>query len=149
ALILSGGTLYGTASQGGSLGLGAVFALNTDGTGLTSFNNLIAAIPNSSLVLSGYSLYGTAFSGGDNGKGSVFSVSFLPKLTLSRSDDSVVLMWPTNVAGFSYAGFTLETTTNLISPVWTTNLPAPVLVNGQNTVTNPINGTQQFFRLSQ
>ena len=36
-------------------------------------------------------------------------------------------------------------TTNL----WTTNLPAPVLGNGQNTVTNPITGTQQFFRLSR
>jgi hypothetical protein len=24
-----------------------------------------------------------------------------------------------------------------------------VVVNGQNTVTNPISGTQQFFRLSQ
>jgi hypothetical protein len=35
------------------------------------------------------------------------------------------------------------------APVWTTNSPAPVVVNGQNTVTNPISGAQQFFRLSQ
>ena len=34
-------------------------------------------------------------------------------------------------------------------PVWTTNSPIPVVVNGLNTVTNPISGTQQFFRLSQ
>jgi hypothetical protein len=33
--------------------------------------------------------------------------------------------------------------------VWTTNSPAPVVANGQNTVTNPISGTQQFFRLTQ
>src|SRR5206468_680486 len=32
-LILSGNTLYGTARFGGSSGYGAVFALNTDGTG--------------------------------------------------------------------------------------------------------------------
>jgi hypothetical protein len=43
----------------------------------------------------------------------------------------------------------LQSTTNVFSPVWTTNLPAPVTVNGLNTVTNPISGTQQFFRLSQ
>ena len=27
---------------------------------------------------------------------------------------------------------------------WSTNLPSPVVVNGQNVVTNPIAGTQQF-----
>lgn len=41
-------------------------------------------------------------------------------------------------------------TTNLAPlVVWATNLPAPVVVNGQNTVTNPISGTRPFFRLSQ
>jgi hypothetical protein len=55
------------------------------------------------------------------------------------------LTWPTNAAGF-----TLQFTTNLgSSAVWTTNSPAPVVVNGQNTVTNPISGAQQFYRLSQ
>jgi len=44
-------------------------------------------------------------------------------------------------------GLTLQSTTNLISPaVWTTVSPAPVVVNGQNTVTNPISGTQKFFK---
>jgi hypothetical protein len=43
-----------------------------------------------------------------------------------------------------------QSTTNLGSPaVWTTNSLVPVVVNGQNTVTNPISGTQQFFRLIQ
>jgi len=46
-------------------------------------------------------------------------------------------------------GLTLQSATNLGSAVWTTNSPAPLVVNGQNTVTNPISGTQQFFRLSQ
>jgi uncharacterized repeat protein (TIGR03803 family) len=35
SLILSGNTLYGTTSRGGSSGRGTVFAVNTDGTGLT------------------------------------------------------------------------------------------------------------------
>src|SRR5437867_2040310 len=34
-LILSGSTLYGTASQGGTSGIGTVFAGNTNGTGFT------------------------------------------------------------------------------------------------------------------
>ena len=47
-------------------------------------------------------------------------------------------------------GFTLQSTMNLgPSAFWTTNTSAPVIVNDQNVVTNPISGAQQFFRLSQ
>jgi beta-glucanase (GH16 family) len=68
-----------------------------------------------------------------------------PQLTIIPSGANVVLMWPTNATGF-----TLESTANLgSSAAWSTNSAAPVVVNGQNTVTNPISGTQQFFRLSQ
>jgi hypothetical protein len=76
----------------------------------------------------------------------VFGVSASPvHLTMIPCGANVILTWPTN-----YAGFTLQSTTNLgSSVVWTTNSPAPVVVNGQNTVTNPISGTQQFYRLSQ
>src|SRR6266481_4842614 len=74
-----------------------------------------------------------------------------PQLTISLSGvppSGIVLTWPTNVAGNDYTGYTLQSTTNLVSPVvWSTNSPAPVVIAGQNTVTNPINGPQQFFRL--
>jgi hypothetical protein len=60
------------------------------------------------------------------------------------------LRWPTNNAGYDYTGFTLQSTTNLGSPaVWSTNSPAPVVIGGQNTVTNPITGAQKFYRLVQ
>ena len=62
----------------------------------------------------------------------------------SGSEKNLVFTWPTNATGFN-----LQSTTNLASPVWTTNPVAPVVINGQFTVTNPISGTQQFFRLSQ
>jgi hypothetical protein len=66
-------------------------------------------------------------------------------VTITPSGANVILTWPTN-----FTGFTLQSATNLASPAaWTTNSPTPVVVNGQNTVTNPISGTQQFFRLSQ
>jgi hypothetical protein len=67
-----------------------------------------------------------------------------PQLTIIPSGANVILTWPANAAGF-----TLQSTTNLVSPaVWITNSPAPVVVNGQNAVTNPISGTQKFYRLS-
>jgi len=58
--------------------------------------------------------------------------------------NSIVLTWPATVCGL-----TLQSTTNLVAPVaWTNVSLAPVVVNGQNTVTNTISGAQQFFRLA-
>jgi len=68
-----------------------------------------------------------------------------PQLTILHFGANVVLKWPTNAAGF-----TLESTTNLVpAAVWITNSPAPVVVNGQNTVTNSITGSRKFYRLTQ
>ena len=101
------------------------------------------------MILLGNTLYGTADGGGISGYGTVFSLFFPPQLTIIQNRTNVIVTWPNNVAGFNYSGFTMQSTTNLVSPVvWTTNFPAPVVINGQNTVTNPISGTQQFFRLS-
>lgn len=78
-LILSGNTLYGTAYKGGSLGLGTVFALNTDGTGfrtLHDFDNTEGGVrPYAPLLLSGNTLYGTASDGGDWGCGTLFALN--------------------------------------------------------------------------
>ena len=151
-LILSGNTLYGTTADGGSAGNGTVFAINTNGTGFTVLHTFSGSSgggsPQAGLILSGNTLYGTSKHGGSYGGGTVFSLSFSPQLTIILSDINVILTWPTNYAGFDYTGFTLQSTTNLLLPVWTTNSPSPVVVNGQNTVTNP-SGTQQLYRLSQ
>jgi uncharacterized repeat protein (TIGR03803 family) len=153
-LLVSGNTLYGTATHGGTSGRGTVFALNTDGTDFTTLHSFavgVGAGPYAGLILSGSTLYGTTVNGGiAGGRGTVFSLSFRPQLTITPAGPNVVLSWPTNVAGFDYTGYTLKSTTNLASPVlWVTNLPAPVVVNGQVTVTNPIAGAQQFYRLIQ
>jgi uncharacterized repeat protein (TIGR03803 family) len=166
-LILSGNTLYGTANSGGPSGTGTVFAVNTNGTDYTTLHSFTESFgsggnpgfgtnsdgihPIGGLVLSGNILYGTAAGGGSSGNGTVFSLSFPPpQLTITASDTNAILKWPTDDAGFSYSGYTLQSTTNLVSAaVWTPVVPAPVVVNGQVTVTNPISGTQQFYRLSQ
>ena len=80
ALILSGNTLYGTASKGGSSGYGTVFGLNTNGTGFKTLyaftNGSDGAYPDAALILSGTTLYGTAYrGGGTNDDGTVFSLN--------------------------------------------------------------------------
>jgi uncharacterized repeat protein (TIGR03803 family) len=85
-LVLSGSTLYGTASGGGMNGAGVVFAIGIDGTGYTVLHHFAAvdpftttnsggAFPCSGLVLSNNVLYGTTLGGGAGGKGTVFAIS--------------------------------------------------------------------------
>ena len=161
-LILSSNILYGATWAGGSSNKGAVFAGNTDGTGFTNLYRFTATAgplatnsdgvaPYGGLVLSGNILYGAALRGGSSGNGTVFSLALpLPQLTIIRSGANVILTWPTNGAGFNYTGFILQSTTNLVSTaVWSAVFPVPVVVNGQNAVTNPIAGTRNFYRLSQ
>jgi len=119
------------------------FPSNTNSDGIQPYAGLIT---NSS----GNTLYGTASYGCSSGNGTVFSLSFRPQLTITPSGANVILSWPANVAGFDYTGYTLQATTNLFSPsAWVTNSPAPVVIAGQNTVTNPITGAQKFYRLVQ
>jgi hypothetical protein len=74
----------------------------------------------------------------------VLGVAVTPSGSGSLTPSSIVLAWPTN-----NPGITLQSTTSLAEPiVWTTVSNAPVVVNGQNTVTNIISGAQQFFRLA-
>jgi hypothetical protein len=70
--------------------------------------------------------------------------SFPPVLSLIPYGPNVILTWPTNAFGF-----TLQSSTNLSSPVWGTNSLGPVIIGGQNVIINPITGTQQFYRLVQ
>jgi uncharacterized repeat protein (TIGR03803 family) len=75
SLVLSGNTLYGTAFNGTSSGFGAVFAVNTDGSGFTNlhvFDGVNGAYPAGSLTLSGKTLYGSASGGFE---GTVFSIN--------------------------------------------------------------------------
>ena len=88
-MVLSGNTLFGTGSGGGANSSGAIFKINTDGSGyavLKSFSaaNFVSALgsytnsdgydPRGDLTLSGSTLYGTNDGGGTNGGGTVFSI---------------------------------------------------------------------------
>jgi uncharacterized repeat protein (TIGR03803 family) len=79
-LTLSGNTLFGTATGGGSFykNEGTLFRVNIDGTGFTNLLNFTGdngSHPMAGLILSGNTLYGTTEGGGDNDQGTVFSVN--------------------------------------------------------------------------
>jgi len=169
-LILSGNTLYGTAYNGGSSGNGAVFGVNTDGTGFTNLYSFTAlppyaggsappstnsdgANPYAGLILSGSTLYGTAYHGGASGYGTVFSLSLQgsvhqtvnpPQLTIVPSGGNIILTWPTNAAGFI-----LQAAGSLANPVWTP-LPVSMVINGKFQFSEPMqtNSAGRFYRLS-
>jgi hypothetical protein len=66
-------------------------------------------------------------------------------LNIQLVGTNVVLSWPTNGSGLN-----LASSLNIGSgAAWSTNLPAPVVINGQNVVTNPLANTRQFYRLQQ
>jgi uncharacterized repeat protein (TIGR03803 family) len=159
----SDGSFYGTTPGGGAYtnqygeGYGTVFKISTSGvpTSLYSFGSvqdtngfpLDGANPCAELVQGrDGNFYGTTSTGGAGRAGTVFRLTIVPppQLAIIPTKANIVLTWRTNATEY-----TLQLTTNLISPVWTTNSAVPVVVNGLNTVTNPISGRQQFFRLKQ
>ncbi|HTL56309.1 MAG TPA: choice-of-anchor tandem repeat GloVer-containing protein [Candidatus Limnocylindrales bacterium] len=158
ALILLGNTLYGVAAHGGGHGNGTVFAVRTDGSGFNTVHdftaiggifstNIDGANPTAGLLLSGNTLYGTACNGGKWGSGTLFSLAVQapPQLRITPIPGNVILTWPTNSSGF-----TLLSATNLASSAsWSAILPGPMVVNGQNSLTDSISGPQRFYRLSQ
>jgi uncharacterized repeat protein (TIGR03803 family) len=84
-LIVSRGTLFGTASGGGAGGAGIIFAVNTNGSAFSTIHNFTpldpatgtnidGAFPFAGLVLSNDKLYGTTIGGGANGTGVIFSI---------------------------------------------------------------------------
>ena len=79
SLTLSSNVLYGTTYSGSSSdNKGAVFKVNTDGTGYTVLKMFLGydgANPAASLTLSSNTLYGTTQSGGGYGYGTVFKVN--------------------------------------------------------------------------
>jgi hypothetical protein len=64
-----------------------------------------------------------------------------PQLTIIPYAANIILTWPTNAAGFA-----LQSTTNLVSPVvWSTVSPGPIVIGGQNLVINSSSGTHRNF----
>jgi alpha-tubulin suppressor-like RCC1 family protein len=69
-------------------------------------------------------------------------VSPPPQISIASYGANVILAWTANSAGFI-----LQSTPDLASPVWTTVSPGPVLVGDQFVAFAPGSGTQKFYRL--
>ena len=143
-LLLSGGTLYGTAFWGGSSGAGSIFKLDTAGNNFTVLKNFTGgsdgANPNTTLVLSGGTLYGTTESGGLSGQGTVFSLSLSSVVTpiplsIRGITNAVVLSWTDPTSAFLLQAAPLMTGTY-------TNVPGAI-----SPYTNAIRTPVEFFRL--
>ena len=116
-MILSGDTLYGTTSQGGTAGYGTIFSVSTNdinqnNAGIESLysftNGSDGATPKASLILSGATLYGTASQGGNTANGTV------SPLNLSAHPPSFKLLYAFtngNDGGDPEAGLVLEGST--------------------------------------
>jgi len=134
------------------MGLGTIFAVNLDGGNFRTLFNFAetSRVRVIDLFPAGNTLYGVGTvvdHGGQVLYGTVFSLALPgpPQLSLIRSGGSAILSWPANAVGF-----TLQSTTNLVSPaVWSTVYPAPVVVQGNYTVTNAVSGSQKFYRFRE
>ncbi len=78
-LMLSNNTLYGTTALGGSAGYGAVFAVNTYGTGFTNRHSFTGgadgAFLDGGVILLGNTLYGAVRNAGSGHSGTLFQIN--------------------------------------------------------------------------
>ena len=93
-----------------------------------------------------FRLYDGVASSGPNDVADNFFISSMTianlMLNIQLAGTNAVLSW------LDIPGYYLESATNLAPPVnWNSNSISPSVVNGENFVTNPITGHQQFFRL--
>jgi len=92
-LLVASNVIYGTTGNGGTNGLGMIYAVNTNGTGFTPLYSFALEPdgynPAAGLVLSGTTLYGTARVGGTNHGGTLFKIN-------TNGTGYAILHWFTN-----------------------------------------------------
>lgn len=151
-LVLVGKTLYGTAQFGGGSSSGTIVSIDTDGGNFLRLRTFGVVAPNdgrvpaAGFVLSGATFFGTTQYGGDQNGGTIFRYQWqpTPPVTITSAKSSVILSWPTNDFVF-----TLQSSLKLgAAAAWNNLTNATFIVNGANTLTNSLSGTEQFFRLS-
>jgi uncharacterized repeat protein (TIGR03803 family) len=142
-LLLVGGSLYGTAANGGFGGYGTVFAINTNGSNFRvvyqfveiagpGYINLGGDGPAGGVILSDNTLYGTTDAGGGY-DGNIYSLNLGIPLMAQSSGGNLILTW-------ANAAFSLQAAPGLAGNF--TNIP-----NATSPYTNVPAAGQQFFRL--
>jgi uncharacterized repeat protein (TIGR03803 family) len=145
-LILSGSTLYGMTSQGGSYVYGTVFKMNTNGTGFTILHNFGSSgdgsTPYGSLTLCGSTLYGMTYQGGSSGWGTVFQINtngtgytILHNFLLNSSDGNTPYRNSLTLSGSTLYGMTRSGGSSGDGVVFALQLPSLKAISP-----NPTNG---------
>jgi len=83
-LAQSQSTVFGTTQSGGKLGGGAIYQINTDGSGFAVLKNFTqdgGSYAPGGCTLSGSTLYGATASGGALNSGVLYALSLLPEIT--------------------------------------------------------------------
>ncbi len=78
SLILKGSAMYGITQYGGASGDGAIFKINTNGTGFVLLHSFIGTdglYPFGSPIIKGSTLYGMAWNGGASSFGTIFKMN--------------------------------------------------------------------------
>jgi inhibitor of cysteine peptidase len=143
SLILSGSTLCGVTTSGGSEGYGTAFKMNTDGTGETilhSFGDGTVAndglAPIGTPILSSSVLYGMTCAGGANDGGTIFSLPLSSPQTYSISGTVTAGGAPLGGVTMSLSGTASTTTTTASDGTYS----FPGLSKGSYTVTPSMAG---------
>jgi hypothetical protein len=147
-LTLSSNTLYVTTYEGGALGYGVVFAVNTNGTSFTNLFNFDSTANGVSMsanpIISGKTLYGTVPDGGLDDHGSAFSFT-LGIVPLAVTTTTL----PNGTTNIAYSQ-TLEASGGQTPYTWTNisgalpkglNLAASGLLSGTPTTNGTFNLT--------
>jgi len=71
-------------------------------------------------------------------------MTIAPLLSGTKQGTNIVFKWPTNTLGFN-----LQSSTNFGATLWSNAAPAPVIVNGQYTVTNSMTNKFKLYRLKK
>jgi hypothetical protein len=79
-----------------------------------------------------------------NGPAFFVTSTLRPRLRMTRAGDRILLAW-TNSA----TGFILEQSGAASGATWTNVEPTPVVIEGENRVTNAVSGARRFYRLQK
>jgi uncharacterized repeat protein (TIGR03803 family) len=148
-LVMWNNTLYGTTTLvNGVYNRGTIFSMDADGTDFRTLYTFTGGAdggkPSGRLLRSGNRFYGTTYTGGASNWGTIFTLDILTPLSIVPYGSDMILAWPVRPSGF-----TLQSSTNLLSPTWENVTSPPVGLNGQNIVIEPSAGTPHFYRLGQ
>lgn len=112
----------------------------TDGGSVFYFDSALTQI----LYVNSTTGWGASYDGVLTAPCTTCGASGPPTLTITGLGPNVVLTWPS-----TFTGYTLQSTTDLVSPAWSTVSPPPTMVGSLFAVTNAVSAGATFYRLMQ